>query len=467
MAHTIVTDLDHEVTTANTTEKLSRREKFGYGLGDAGGAVITGLIGNFLTFFYTDIFGLTPAIVGTLFLVLRCFDAITDPLMGIVVDHTHSKYGRFRPWQLWIAVPLGLVGIMTFSIPDISYNMKVAYAFVSYLLLSLGYTAINVPYCAMINAMTTDHNQVLQAQTWRFVLTGCSGVMVSVGLPWFVSLFGHNAEALGYRYGVMILCTISVIMFLTCFFFVKERVPVSLGHLSLKNHIQSIRHNDQLIMTLVMSFLLINVFNIRGGAYLYYIKYVLGESAAYTSLFFAMVTVGSVLGPIFVPYITKHIEPKKLYMNTNIFLGFYSVGMYFFPAGAATQSIWLMIILCYCIILGFTLPLHFSIMAFADDYGLWKTGVRSSGLNFAFNLFFIKLSWASSAAIISLVLVLVAYHPGVGNQTAASISGITALENLAPAFFHFTLAMMVARCKLSMPFMEKISADLEQRKQAS
>ena len=113
--------------------------------------------------------------------------------------------------------------------------------------------------------------------------------------------------------------------------------------------------------------------------------------------------------------------------------------------------------------MGFTLPLHFAIMAFADDFGEWKTGVRSSGMNFAFNLFFIKLAWAASAGIISLVFIFVAYKPGLENQTAASLRGITALESLLPAVFHLLLALAIRKCRLNNPMMATIAHDLRQR----
>jgi Na+/melibiose symporter-like transporter len=124
---------------------------------------------------------------------------------------------------------------------------------------------------------------------------------------------------------------------------------------------------------------------------------------------------------------------------------------------------WLAVILGNGVILGFTLPLHFSLMAFSDDYGEWKTGVRSSGMNFAFNLFFIKLAWASSAGIISLVFIFVAYQPGAGNQTPASLQGITLMETLLPALFHLLLAFSIRACKLNNPLMARISGDLRQR----
>ncbi|HFO0792269.1 TPA: MFS transporter [Enterobacter hormaechei] len=408
MTSTPITDA--EVAKQAADDQLSVREKIGYGLGDAGGTVITCLIMNFLTFFYTDVFGLTPALVGTLFIALRVFDAISDPVMGVIADRTQSRWGRFRPWQLWVALPIGIVGVLTFTVPDASMGVKIAWAFGTYLLLSVGYTAR------------------------------------------------------GYQLGVGVLCAIAVVMFLCCFFWVRERVPLALmGKFTLREHLAGLRKNDQLLLMLVMSFLLINVFNIRGGGYMYFITYVLQGSTAYTSLFFTMVTFAAILGAVIVSPLSRRIDTVKLYYYTNLILAALAVGMWFLPGGPAHQTLWLIVILSNGVILGFTLPLHFSLMAFADDYGEWKTGVRSSGMNFAFNLFFIKLAWASSAGIISLVFIAVAYQPGAGNQTPASLQGITAMETLLPALFHLLLAVAIRWCRLNNSVMSRIATDLRQR----
>lgn len=152
---------------------------------------------------------------------------------------------------------------------------------------------------------------------------------------------------------------------------------------------------------------------------MYFITYVLGGSTGYTSLFFTMVTFASIAGSAIINLLSRRFDTVKLYYYTN---GAGCAGRrdVVLPIGAAYQTLWLIVILGNGIILGFTLPLHFSLMAFSDDYGEWKTGVRSSGMNFAFNLFFIKLAWASSAGIISVVFIYVAYQPGVENQTASS-----------------------------------------------
>ncbi|MEF3109235.1 MFS transporter [Raoultella sp. WB_B2P2-3] len=445
-------------------DKLSVREKVGYGLGDAGGTVITCLIMNFLTFFYTDVFGLTPALVGTLFLALRVFDAISDPIMGVLADRTQSRWGRFRPWQLWIAVPIGIIGVLTFTVPDASMGVKIAWAFGTYLLLSMSYTAINVPYCALINTMTTRHSEVISCQAWRFVLCGVAGFLVSVGLPWLVKALGQGNTAQGYQYGVGILCAIAVVMFLCCFFWVRERVSLDMmGKFTLREHIAGLRKNDQLLLMLVMSFLLINVFNIRGGGYMYFITYVLEGSTGYTSLFFTMVTFASIFGSVIINLLSRRFDTVRLYYYTNLVLAALAIAMWFLPTGQAYQTLWLVAILGNGIILGFTLPLHFSLMAFSDDYGEWKTGVRSSGMNFAFNLFFIKLAWASSAGIISLIFIYVAYQPGAGNQTALSLSGIASMETLLPALFHLLLAFSIRACKLNNPMMARIATDLRAR----
>ncbi|EEK5537520.1 MFS transporter [Salmonella enterica] len=457
------------MTTANIAQDkagqtLSVREKIVYGLGDAGGTVITCLIMNFLTFFYTDVFGLTPALVGTLFIALRVFDAISDPVMGIIADRTQSRWGRFRPWQLWMAIPIGIIGILTFTVPDAGMGVKITWAFGTYLILSVGYTAINVPYCALINTMTTRHEEVIACQSWRFVLCGGAGFVVSVGLPWMVDFLGRSNAAQGYQWGVGVLCAIAVIMFLCCFFWVRERVPLAMmGKFTLREHLAGLRKNDQLLLMLVMSFLLINVFNIRGGGYMYFITYVLEGGTAYTSLFFTMVTFASILGSVIVSPLTRRIDTVKLYYRTNLVLATLAIAMWFLPVGPAYQVLWLAVILGNGIILGFTLPLHFSLMAFADDYGEWKTSVRSSGMNFAFNLFFIKLAWASSAGIISLLFIFVAYQPGASNQTPASLNGITAMETLLPALFHLLLALAIRICKLNNPMMSRIATDLRQR----
>jgi len=148
---------------------LTKKEKIAYGLGDTASNIIFQTVMLFLTFFYTDIFGISPAVVGTLFLVVRVIDAITDPLMGSLTDSTRTRYGSYRPYLLWLAVPFGLISIITFTTPDLSDSGKVIYAFITYTLLMLVYTAINIPYSALGGVLSRDPNERVSIQSYRFV----------------------------------------------------------------------------------------------------------------------------------------------------------------------------------------------------------------------------------------------------------------------------------------------------------
>lgn len=238
-----------------------------------------------------------------------------------------------------------------------------------------------------------------------------------------VNLFGQGNAARGYQLGVGVLCAIAVVMFLCCFFWVRERVPLStMGKFTLREHLAGLRNNDQLLLMLVMSFLLINVFNIRGGGYMYFITYVLQGSTGYVAVLHH--------GHLRLHYRLGDCQPvnaafryRQNLLLRNLLLAALAVLMWFLPSGPAYQTLWLAVILGNGVILGFTLPLHFSLMAFADDYGEWKTRVRSSGMNFAFNLFFIKLARASSAGIISLLFILSPTSPAWKTRTASSLGG--------------------------------------------
>jgi len=173
--------------------------------------------------------------------------------------------------------------------------------------------------------------------------------------------------------------------------------------------------------------------------------------------------VASILGAMIINGLSRRVDTVKLYYYTNIILAVLGILMWFIPTGAQYRSLWLAVIFINSIILGFTLTLHFSLMAFADDYGFWKTRIRSSGMSFAFNLFFIKLSWASSAGIISLVFILVAYAPGIDHQTPASLHGIQIMETLLPVIFHLLLIVALRFCRLDNRSMARISSDLKDR----
>ncbi|WP_256742103.1 MFS transporter, partial [Cronobacter sakazakii] len=164
----------------NLTSALTTKDKIGYGLGDMASALVWQTATLFLAYFYTDVFGLPAAIMGTMFLLVRAVDAFVDPCIGALVDRTRTRYGRFRPWLLWFAIPFGVCCLITFYVPQASETTKIVYACVTYSLLSLVYSAINVPYCAMPGSLTMDPRERHSLQSWRFGLSFIGGLIVTV-----------------------------------------------------------------------------------------------------------------------------------------------------------------------------------------------------------------------------------------------------------------------------------------------
>ncbi len=157
------------------TERISAKEKLGFGLGDAASHIVFDSSVAILAYFYTNIYGLPPAVMGTLFLVVRVLDAITDPIMGAIADQTKSRWGRFRPWLLIICVPFAVSCVLVYSTPDFEQTGKIVYAVFAYIFMTLMYTAINIPYCSLGAAITADPQDNLSLQSWRFAIAPVGG----------------------------------------------------------------------------------------------------------------------------------------------------------------------------------------------------------------------------------------------------------------------------------------------------
>ncbi|GHC15456.1 permease [Kushneria pakistanensis] len=452
---------DGDIGPPHKAKRLTWQEKAGYGIGDAGGTIVTALIGNFLTFFYTDIFGISPAIIGTMFLTLRIIDAFTDPMMGMLADRTRSRWGQYRPWQLWVAVPMGIITFLAFYSPAFDGNALIIYAVVTYALLSLCYTAINVPYCALVNVITQSPREVVSCQSYRFALSGGAAFCVMVGLPLLAEWLGQGDIAFGYQTGVAVLAVMAVVMFLICFASVRERVNTGGRKFRMKELLANTVKNDQLLLMFFITFLVMNIFNVKGGSAIYFIQYYLEGSPAFTSFFFGVATLSGIVGSIVVNRISRRMDTKRLFILTNIVLGLGSCLAWVVPG--EYREVWVGLNLIGCLILGFLLPLNFSMMAFSDDYGEWKTGKRTSGMTFAFNLFFIKLAWATGGAIVSFTLFFVSYEPGMNNQTETSLAGIVLLSTVIPGLMHFLLAFVTGFFKVNESFLDTIKQDLAQR----
>ena len=420
--------------------KLSVKEKIGYGMGDAGCNIIFGAIMLFVNYFYTDIFGLAPALVGVLLLSVRVIDAVTDPIMGAMADRTRSKYGRFRPWLLWIAFPYALFSVLMFTTPEWTYNSKVIYAFVTYFLLSLTYTAINIPYCSLGSVITNDPQERVACQSYRFVLVGIATLLLSLTLLPMADWFGGEDKAKGYQMAMTVLAIIGMCMFLFCFATVRERVkPAVQTNDELKKDLKDVWKNDQWVRILLLTLCNVCPGFIRMAATMYYVTWVMQQSTHFATLFISFGVVGMMIGSMLAKVLTDRWCPHAtmmimvLYFLLNI--------LHQIPS-----------------------PLHWSLMADVDDYGEWKTGKRITGISFSGNLFFLKVGLAIAGAMVGFLLSWYGYDAGAKQQSASAINGIVLLFSVIPGVGYLITAGVVRMLKVNREFMRQIQSDLEKRR---
>ncbi|MBB1526705.1 MFS transporter [Pectobacterium carotovorum subsp. carotovorum] len=442
---------------------LSVKEKIGYGMGDAGCNMIGGAIMLFLSYFYTDIYGLSPALVGILLLSIRVIDAVTDPIMGAIADRTQSRWGRFRPYLLWVCVPYVLFSVLMFTTPDWSYNGKVIYAFVTYFLMSLTYTAINIPYCSLGGVITADPHERVSCQSYRFIMVGIATLILSSTLLPMAEWFGGEDKARGYQMSMGVMAIIALFMFLFCFATVQERIkPAIPTNDALKADLRDVWKNDQWPRILLLTLCNVCPGFIRMAATMYYVTWVMGKSASFASLFISLGVVGMMFGSALAKPLTDRFCKLKVFFWVNIVLAIFSSAFYFF--NPHLTSFILVMYFLLNVLHQIPSPLHWSLMADVDDYGEWKTGKRITGISFSGNLFFLKVGLAIAGAMVGFLLSYYGYDANAPQQNAEAMNGIIMLFTLIPGVGYLITAGVVRLLKVDRELMQQIQIDLEKRR---
>ena len=438
---------------------LSKKEKIAYGLGDTASNIIFQTVMLFLTFFYTDIFGISPAVVGTLFLVVRVIDAVTDPIMGALTDATHTKYGSYRPYLLWLAIPFAVISVITFTTPAMDDGNKIIYAFVTYTLLMLVYTAINIPYSALGGVLSSNPNERVSIQSYRFVFGMLGGLLVtSCTLP-LVKWFGEGNNELGYQLTMLVMSCLGVVLFLICFRYTKERVINPPHKLSLKTQLHVLWQNQPFKILCMAALVLLTSMVLRTTLAIYYVKYVLGKEDLITE-FVTLGMVGNIIGCACAQPLSKRLDKKTAYIYLQYISAILSCFAFFVPNEQVLLA-FLMYFL-WCFFTQMATPLLWAKMADAIDYGVWQNGQRLTGLVYASVVFFIKLGLALGGAIAGWLLAYYQYQANV-ELSEATKSGILTSFTLYPAIGSILVALIMTKYNLDNKTIKKITADLTQK----
>lgn len=437
---------------------LSVREKVAYGLGDTASNIVFQSVMLFLSFFYTDIFGISPAVVGTLFLVVRIFDAVTDPMMGALTDRTNTRHGKFRPYLLWMALPFGVISVLAFTTPDFSEQGKIIYALVTYALLMIVYTAINIPYSALGGVITADPQERVSVQSYRFVFGMLGGLLVTALTLPLVEHFGQGDKAKGYQLAIAALSVFGVVMFVLCFLGTKERVfPPASQRSSFRQDLHSLWQNDQWrVLSVAALFVLVGIV-MRSTLAIYYVKYFLGREDL-IEYFLTLGMVGNILGCACAQVLASRVCKVKAYIFLQSASAVICVLSFFVGSDQIVLAFAMYIL--WGFMLQMATPLLWAKMADVVDYGQWKSGVRITGMTFSSVVFCIKMGLALGGAIAGWLLAGYGYQAGV-EQSESAKQGIVLSFTVFPAVAFMLVALVMKYYRLNDAQLAKIQGELK------
>ena len=459
----------------NGAQKLSIREKVGYSLGDTASNLFFQTFILFLPIFYTDVFGISAAAVGTMFLVTRVWDAINDPMMGAIADRTNTRWGKFRPYLIWFAIPFGIFGVLTFTTPGLSATGKLIYAYVTYTLMMMVYTAINVPYSALMGVITPDSMERTVVSSFRFVAAFVGGIIVSTSALTLVKNFGGDNEALGWQLAMAVLSALAVVLFLITFATTKERVRPPKGQKTpLKQDLVDLFTNKPWVLIGVTTVFQLIYICIRNGSVMYYFTYfvqdqqvmLLGKaySFSFKGMISVFITVGYVvtlIGAILTNWFSRVFGKSRSYIG---FLGLsaISTALFYF---LGPKNVILMFVLQFftSFAMGPVSVLQWAMYTDTADFSEWKTGRRATGLVMSASLFALKLGIALGGTILVWVLAGYGYQPNQP-QTPGALQGIRLVMSVFPAIFALIGVVIMLFYPLTNKMMKEIEGELTERR---
>lgn len=451
-------------------KKLSFGEKVGYSLGDAASNIFFQTFILFVPIFYTDVFGLSTTAITVMFLVTKIWDAVNDPMMGIIADRTKSRWGKFRPYILWFAVPFGVLGVLTFTTPDFSINGRLIYAYITYTLLMMLYTIVNVPYSALMGVMTPNSDERTVLSQFRFIAAFIATTFVQLSVIWLVVRIGGNENSpFGWRWAMTILSTIAVVLLFITFFTTKERVQPPKGQKTpFTRDLMDLFTNLPWVLIGIASVFQLLYIVMRGGAIAYYFKYFV-ETKEVTwlgnfpmvSVFMVSGTVMTILGVILTNFFSKRLGKGATY-TTFLGLAGVTTGLFFFlkPDSIIPMFI-LQMITSFSV--GPVSVLQWAIYTDTADYSEWKKGRRATGLVMSAGLFALKLGIALGVSALTWVLGMYGYQPNEV-QTEQGIMGVRMVMSIYPAIFAFLGMIFMIFYPLNKKQMDQIEIDLVERR---
>jgi GPH family glycoside/pentoside/hexuronide:cation symporter len=420
---------------------IKLKEKIGYGLGDMASSMFWKIFGMYLLFFYTKVFGISPAAVGTMLLVTRVYDSVSDPLMGIIADRTQTRWGKYRPYLLWFAVPFALIGVLTFYTPGLDEAGRLIYAYITYTLMMTVYTAVNVPYASLLGVMSPSPKERNMLSSYRMFFAFIGSFITFMLLQPLIDFFtGINGESKGWACAVAVIGVICAFLFFLCFRWTRERVkPVNEEqNTSIRQDLRNLAKNGPwwILMASGLAALLFNA--IRDGVALFYFADYIQISYKMPYFGWTMATIyllvgqaANMVGVALAAPLSNRYGKKKTYMAA---MGMAAALSVFFFALTPDRIVWILILQALIsVCAGYVLPLLWSMYADIVDHQELKTGRRATGLIFSSSSMSQKMGWAVGAAMTGWLLAWFGYNQELAIQGERAIYGVRLMISWLPA----------------------------------
>ena len=441
--------------------KLSLKEKLGYGVGDTASHFVWDMVGFWILIFYTDTYGISATAAGTIMLIARFWDMISDPLMGIVADRTDTKWGKFRPYLLWMAVPYAVLAVMTFTTPDFGETGKVIYAGATYLLLMTVFTAINLPYSSLGAVMTADSIERTELNSYRFVFGFAGQLIVSGTALTLAEFFGNGDDAAGYQSTLILFACFSLVFFAITFLTTKERVaPPKEQTYSFKEDFKNLFSNRPWLILFLVGVVSFIMFALQNLAIAYYFKYYIADEQG-VQLFNVLGTIALIVVIPFSKSLAKRFGKRNVFLASSIISGIFFMLLYV-PAKENITMIYVFNILAKMAYAP-AVPLLWTMLGDTADYSEWKYGRRSTGLVFSAASFAQKAGWGIGGALAGWLLALFNFVPNA-EQSETAMTGIKLMISVVPGILYMSCAIFLFFYNIDRDTEIQMQEDLEKRK---
>ncbi len=428
-------------------QRLSILEKTGFGAGDMALNVVISSMMLIITYFYTDIYGLKTADLALLFVLVKIIGALADLTMGQLTDRITTRFGRYRPYLLLLAVPYGISVFFVFTTPEWQYSAKLVWAYSTYIIMTVMTAGVGIPYISLISALTNDPKERLSANGYRLFFAKIGAFMVTIIVPVLAQRWGAGNPAVGYQAAMAVMAVMGVALFLFCFFSTTERVVHVVERQPLLDQMKVLLRNDQWLILCGVCVTGTVGYVVRGSVSIYYAKYYLGADTAVVSAFLSTGVAAAILSMVASTWITKIYCKVKLFRYTQLIVAGLSLMIYVFvKPGDMVLGFILYFLLSF--IVDLHAPVFWSAIAETIDYGQVKTGKRVAGFAFGGISVCQKAGMAIAGGLVGVLLTYFNYQPN-HEQAPETLAGIALMLSVIPGVFHFIMGALMFKYRIS------------------